>query len=519
MHHIFKYKSDQIKFGCANQYGVDCKMFGAYCCLSEIKNTIPLLHGPVGCAFFPKLLPTDAIRQQVLGIKAQPSFPCTDLDEHDLIYGGADKLRKALIDVDRYYHPDLIGIVLSCPAGIIGEDLEEVVGEVKDKVTAKIVITPSAGFTDSERSEDLQLYVQDTINQWKKSDKKRFWGHEKCGRLETIFSLFEQLLEPPKKILDKTINIDLFGRIHFSDNFSFEINEATNLLNKIGIRVNAFFPGCTVKEFQNLPQAKLNVMRRSEKSAKLMKERYGTDYIFDPFGHKYTGLEGAKKFYYDIAGYFGLQQKAIEVVGEKEKELNESIKSIRSELRGKKVALSTSLMMIPTTPQFIRTLELFGLKVEAIFIQTKRYPWEGLPQEMLREMVEELKKQLRDIQSNPEFCVDFDIGAQIEKAKEKEVNLFLPCMISDMADSLIFESYGIRTLCHGWSGYAAYKISFDQIRILGKAILDKINELIKKTNLFYLNYDRDKNRFPTLKSDLPKIELHEETMNTLWREQ
>ena len=516
---ILRSKAQQIKFGCANQYGIDCKMFGAYCCLSEIKGSIPLLHGPVGCAFFPKLLPGDAIRQRVLGIKKQPPFPCTDLDEHDLIYGGAEKLRKALVDVDRHYHPDLIGIVLSCVAGVIGEDLKGIVEEVKDKVTAKIVITPSAGFTDSERSEDLQLYVQDTIDQWKKSDKKRFWGHEKCGRLETIFSLFEQLLEPPKKILDKTVNIDLYGRIHFSDNFSFEINEIASLLNKIGIRVNGFFPGCSVKEFQNLPQAKLNVMRRSEKSAKLMKERFGTDYIFDPFGHKYTGIEGTKKFYYDIADYFGLRQKAIEVVGEKEKELNELIKSIRFELRGKKIAISTSLIMIPTTPQFIRTLELFGLKVEAIFIQIKRYPWGGVPQEMVKEVVEELKKQLRDIQSDPEFYVDFDIGTQIEKAKEKEVNLFLPCMISDMADCLIFESHGIRALCHGWTGYAPYKISFDQIRILGKATLDKINEPIKKTNLFYLNHDRDKNRFPALKSDVPKIELHEETMNTLWREQ
>mgnify|MGYP000548299186 FL=1 len=199
--------------------------------------------------------------------------------------------------------------------------------------------------------------------------------------------------------------------------------------------------------------------------------------------------------------------------------MKESIKSIRFELRGKKIAISTSLIMIPTTPQFIRTLELFGLKVEAIFIQIKRYPWGGVPQEMVREVVKELKKQLRDIQSDPEFYVDFDIGTQIEKGKEKKVDLFLPCMISDMADCLIFESHGIRALCHGWTGYAPYKISFDQVRVLGKAILEKINKPTKKTNLFYLNYDRDKNRFPALISDLPKIELHEETMNTLWREQ
>lgn len=515
---IFRSKADQIKFQCANQYGIDCKMFGAYCCLSEIKNTIPLLHGPVGCAFFPKLLPTDAIRRRVLRIKEQPPFPCTDLDEQDFIYGGADKLRKALIDVDRYYHPDLIGIVLSCPAGIIGEDLEGVVGEVKDKVTAKIVITPSAGFTDSERSEDLEIYVQDTINRWKDSNGKRVWSHEKCGRLETIFSLFDQLLEPPTKILDRTINFDLFGRIHFSDDFSVEADEVKSMLKKIGIQVNTFFPGCSVSEFQSMPQASLNVMRRSIKSAELMKERYGTEYLFDHYGAKYTGLEGAKAFYFDVANHFGLQKKAIEVVEGKEKELASAIEPIRAQLKNKKVALSTSLIMMPTTPQFIRALELFDLRVEAIFVQTKRYLRGGLPDEMLKEVVGELKNQFREIKSEPEFCVDFDVDTRIEKAKEKEIDLFLPCMTSDMADQLIFETHGISTLCYGWTGYASYKISFDQIRLLGKAILFKMDKPITKKTLFYLGYDRDRNRFPTLEADLPKVDLHEETMDVLWRE-
>lgn len=49
--------------------------------------------------------------------------------------------------------------------------------------------------------------------------------------------------------------------------------------------------------------------------------------------------------------------------------------------------------------------------------------------------------------------------------------------------------------------------------------MKKLNKPIKKMNLFYLNYDRDKNRFPALRSDIPKIELHEEILRTLWREQ
>ena len=49
-----RYYSNVLKQ--ATQYGIDCKVYGAICAISEIKNAVPLVHGPEGCAYYAKWL-------------------------------------------------------------------------------------------------------------------------------------------------------------------------------------------------------------------------------------------------------------------------------------------------------------------------------------------------------------------------------------------------------------------------------------------------------------------------------
>ena len=58
----------------ATQYGIDCKVYGAICTISEIKNAVPLVHGPEGCAYYPRFFPTDAIRMKLLGERYHPTI-------------------------------------------------------------------------------------------------------------------------------------------------------------------------------------------------------------------------------------------------------------------------------------------------------------------------------------------------------------------------------------------------------------------------------------------------------------
>ena len=118
-----RYYSNVLKQ--ATQYGIDCKVYGAICAISEIKNAVPLVHGPEGCACYPKFFPTDAIRMKLLGARYPPPIYSTAMTEPHVIYGGENRLEDAISELDRREKPELVGVIGSCVPAIIGDDLEE----------------------------------------------------------------------------------------------------------------------------------------------------------------------------------------------------------------------------------------------------------------------------------------------------------------------------------------------------------------------------------------------------------
>ncbi|HDD44366.1 MAG TPA: hypothetical protein ENG63_05860 [Candidatus Desulfofervidus auxilii] len=106
-----------------------------------------------------------------------------------------------------------------------------------------------------------------------------------------------QLIEEPKKKIKRSVNIDTYGKFHWFEDIEGEIKEIKTILKEIGISVNAAFPGCSIKEIKGFAKTELNFMKRNEKSAIFMKERFDINYIFDTFGNGYVGTDEAKSFY------------------------------------------------------------------------------------------------------------------------------------------------------------------------------------------------------------------------------
>ncbi|GAB6163903.1 hypothetical protein JCM12298_30630 [Desulfothermus naphthae] len=503
----------RLSYAC--RYSIDCKMFGAYCFISEIKNAIPLLHGPVGCAFFPKLVPPDAIKTQLLKDFDPSPFPCTDLNEKDIIYGAEEKLYNAIIDVDKYYKPELIGVIISCPAAIIGDDVVSAVKRAKEKISADIIYTPSsAGFSDDERTDDFNRHAEDLIRVWKEKKKPK-WGIEKCGRLDTMFSVISQLVEEPKEKIKRCVNIDTYGRFHWFEDLEGEIREIKAILKEIGISVNAAFPGCSVKEIKGLAKAELNFMRRSERSAIFMKERFGIDYIFDTFGNRYVGIDGAKSFYIDIGERFGLKEKAKKVVGEVERKLWNDLKETKKELNGKKIAYVCTPLY--TTPIFIRLLEELGLRIELLLINTFWWRRWGMAKKTAKKVVKEFIESL-NISSNPSIYTDLNIDEELDAIKRKEIDLVIcDVLISDISRTMLYENSGIRSVSPHYMGYSSFRISFSQVKKLAEIILSALNSKPYKRDLIYFKYDYHKERFPTLISDIPDELRWERIMKHVWR--
>ncbi len=76
-----------------------------------------ILHGPRGCCFrTARLLEKDGVRVLVTG-----------MTEEDFIFGASDRLVEALRYAEKRLDPDLVGVVGTCVASIIGEDMETAV--------------------------------------------------------------------------------------------------------------------------------------------------------------------------------------------------------------------------------------------------------------------------------------------------------------------------------------------------------------------------------------------------------
>ena len=69
--------------------------------LYPIADALHVVHGPIGCAAY-----TWDIRGSLSsGPELHRLSFCTDLQEKDVIFGGAEKLYKSLIELIDYYEP------------------------------------------------------------------------------------------------------------------------------------------------------------------------------------------------------------------------------------------------------------------------------------------------------------------------------------------------------------------------------------------------------------------------------
>ncbi|HPR41412.1 MAG TPA: Ni-sirohydrochlorin a,c-diamide reductive cyclase catalytic subunit [Candidatus Methanofastidiosa archaeon] len=85
--------------------------------LRDLGVEVIVLHGPAGCNFrASRLLERDNVR-----------VVTSSLDQKSVIFGGEPKLINTLREVERRFNPRLVGVVGTCCAAIIGEDIEKAV--------------------------------------------------------------------------------------------------------------------------------------------------------------------------------------------------------------------------------------------------------------------------------------------------------------------------------------------------------------------------------------------------------
>ncbi|RXE55823.1 nitrogenase [Methanoculleus taiwanensis] len=93
-----------------------CMPLGGVLALRGVEDSIALVHGSQGCSTYMRLANVEHFNEPI-------DIASSSLNEKQAIFGGEANLRKALDNVIRVYRPKVIGILTSCLAETMGDDI------------------------------------------------------------------------------------------------------------------------------------------------------------------------------------------------------------------------------------------------------------------------------------------------------------------------------------------------------------------------------------------------------------
>jgi nitrogenase molybdenum-cofactor synthesis protein NifE len=284
-------------------------------------------------------------------------------------------------------------------------------------------------------------------------------------------------------------------------------------LEKIGIKINGiYFDGTaatTVEDLKNMPRAELNIVDYPQAWAILMKEKFGIDYIETfpmslrrPEASSPFGVEGGKRFFGDVAGKFGLEEKAIKVIEEEKRKIEPELKVLRAKLEGKKIAISPILFF----HSGVIPILFSDLKMDARFILLEEFKSHGANIVIMKFVKLYLSRICKKYGMNPEMLVDFTPDEEIEALKS--VDLVIDSRSNDVVR---YQMHGIKAFNAGSFSEHYGRIGFKTSLDLGAMLVTELNKPLQTSPLIsMLDYDAQR---PSLTEPWARLE---EAWRTLW---
>lgn len=313
-----------------------CAFSGAAAVSGSITDLTTILHSPGNCAHFAFQLWSGCIRRsRNSGIPMQrgfsdPDVHCTEMDEDTVIFGGSESLEKLLRSQISEGKRNF-AVISSCPAGIIGDDLKSVICNcVSDKPDIRIAYLKEDG---NSAGDFMQGVIDAGIG------------------LARTFSVRK----------GKKEGVNLVGTKTVSSNCPDTIEIVSALLRRIGVDVNAVFPGPSdIGSLERICNAKVDLLLNPD----VFSHRLG-DFLFDEYGITKCnntvrpGLAGTGKWIREIAEIFGREREAETLMKELSEEYREMLSDLKKILKGKTYSI---ISMNKDVDWIIETADILEMK-------------------------------------------------------------------------------------------------------------------------------------------------------------
>ncbi|BCS53625.1 nitrogenase component 1 [Geobacter sp. SVR] len=276
------------------------------CCqnqLGSITDALVINHAPVGCA-------ADSVPGNVnyksgarlRGLEYRNvQIISTNLEERDTVFGATEKLRDTILQAYERYKPNAIFVTTSCVSGIIGEDIQSVLNELKDELGIPLVPAFCEGF------------------------KTKVWA---SGFDAAFHAVLHGIVEPPRSgFTSNTVNF-----VNFRGSARREIIAT---FAKLGVEPVFLLQHSSVEQIRRISEARATVSICGTLGSYLgngLEQYYGVSYVKTEQPHGITGYKNWLRSLGDLLG----ERDAVEAhISAEETRIADELADIRAKLKGK----------------------------------------------------------------------------------------------------------------------------------------------------------------------------------------
>jgi nitrogenase molybdenum-cofactor synthesis protein NifE len=292
-----------------------CAYDGARVVLMPITDAIHLVHGPIACAGNS----WDNRGARSSGAQLYRRGFTTELLQNDVVFGGEQKLHRAILDLARRYAGEAkaIFVYATCVSAMTGDDVEAVCRAASAEVPIPVIPVNTPGFIGDKNI-----------------------GNRLAGEL-----LLEHVIGTAEPAVRTPYDVNLIGEY----NIAGDLWGMLPLFERLGIRVLSCVSGdARFEDLRHAHRARLNVIICSKSLTNLarkMKKRWGIPYLEESF----YGMTDTARALRDMARELDLanggapvmRDRVEALVAEEEARCRMGIAPYRARLEGKRAVLFT----------------------------------------------------------------------------------------------------------------------------------------------------------------------------------
>lgn len=285
-----------------------CAFDGAMIALVPIVDAAHVVHGPIACAGNS----WDSRGSLSSGPTLYRRGFTSDITEHDVVFGGEQKLYDTIAEVVRRHRPPAVFVYSTCVTASIGDDLDAVCGAAAAAAAVPVIPVHSPGFGGSKNL-----------------------GNRLAGE-----ALLRHVIGTVEPASCTDLDVNLVGEY----NIAGELWDVTPVLSRLGIRVRACISGdaryCDVAAAHRAKATMVVCSRALLALARGLEERYGIPWFEGSF-YGIRAMGDTLRGFARVLGGGGLARSAEELIAAEEAAAAAALAPYRERLRGAKAVLYT----------------------------------------------------------------------------------------------------------------------------------------------------------------------------------